>query len=736
MSRVALALLLLVPAAAALPTPGLNGEATEAALGRVFPEALATNDYVGFEEAVAGLTTLATRHADRVELREIGESVGWANPVTGELEPSPILVVEVTNEKSQLSYEQKRKVVFSLSIHGNEKGGREGGLRAIEDLAAGLGILEEEPELEALLDLEVLIFIFPNPDGWRHEELAYRTREACYVSLTCAYGSGGDTKQPGAETQNFVRVNGNGIDLNRQFPAAGFREDGPIYETLSQPEARAIAAYLANLTRPVAAVDVHGMVQHDHFYLILNGGGSGDPAQLFASERLAELAKERVNANPYYRAWRATPHVPGYWGGEETMAEWMSGNDAIGYSASGSLGGFFAGEGLEVPAFTIELAYNHIVVDNYYPGAGAALNDMHVRAVRDTVITFMRFGAERTEFSLDAGGHRIAWFATDRVATNRDDDRSSYTGWFTQTDADDAWDLEHKPFEATPNDWFVALFNVAAEADRPAVLDEARSVDELKAAADLSRHDTVVIVGSAAEKLAGRADAVLALRTFAEKGGRVVLLDSALALLPALGLAKEGDVDQVFAYSGYTDLADATHDVAKDLRGRPRQTYGARDLGYVDGQAPVWYVKPQAWDAAGGETIGTVSVETAGFDPQTGNPKLDGARGVNLGVAPVGQGSVAILGAILPDPTEENNHPYGLESYSVTSAGSRILLWLLGYEPRYEAPPLVLDDLARIDDLLPGEAAGADAGEAGGRFLPAPLALLVVPAALLLRRRS
>lgn len=712
----------------ALPTPGLNGEALEPVTGRVFPEALQTNDYVGFEEAVAGLDTLAARYPDRMEIRELGQSVGWV-PVGGSArDTNPVLAVEVTNEKSELSFDQKRKVVFSLSIHGNEKGGREGGLRAIEDLAAGIGVLEEEPELEALLDLEVLVFIFPNPDGWRHEEIVYRPNEACYFSVTCAYGSGGDTSKPGAESQNFVRVNGNGIDLNRQFPASGYREEGPIYETLSQPEAQAIATYLSTLKRAVAGVDIHGMLQHDNFYLILNGGSSGSPSHLYASERLAELAKERVNANPYYRAWSATPHVPGAWGGEGMMAEWMSGNDAIGYSASGSLGGFIAGEGLAVPAFTIELAYNHVTVDNYYPGAGAALNDMHVRAVRDTVMTFMKFGAERTDLSLDSRGSRIAWLSTDFVATNKDDDKSAYKGWFAKTDADDAWDIANADFEATPNAWFDGLKEVGRDGDKPAVIQEVRSADETKTAAASGLYDVLVVAGSAAKKLEGRADAVAALKAFVEKGGKLVLTDEALKLLAPLGLVADGDVESVLAYSGYTDLVDVTGDLAQGLRGRPRQTYGARDLGYIDGQAPVWYVKGAAWNGTGGETLGTVSTTTTGVDETSGAPVLGGPRGVNLGTIPLGAGTVAVLGALLPDPTEESNHPYGLESFSVTSAGSRIALWLIGYEPVYEAPPVVLEDLARIDDLLPSEAGGDAAGD-DLRGLPAAPWWLVALAA-------
>src|SRR5688572_8047576 len=129
-----LATAMLLPAMAqALPVPGLNGGTTETAGLRIFPEPLTTNDYIGYFEAIDGLEMVNSTYPDYVELIPIGKSVGWENRVSGQLEPQNVYIVEVTNEKSELPKDKKIQLLFMLSIHGNEKGGREGGLRVIED---------------------------------------------------------------------------------------------------------------------------------------------------------------------------------------------------------------------------------------------------------------------------------------------------------------------------------------------------------------------------------------------------------------------------------------------------------------------------------------------------------------------------------------------------------------------------------------------------------------------------
>jgi hypothetical protein len=263
-------LILAVPLAQALPTPGFNGAASDAILGRVFPEALQTNDYVSYDEARAGLDLLLAEKPDLLELVVLGPSLGWANPTTGEREPHEIIAVEVTDEKSDVPPPMKRTLVFFLSIHGNEKGAREGGLRVIEDLARGIGLAAEEPELLEMLRYQKLVFIFANADGWTHEELEYR--------------ASGDPRP-----DQFTRENANNTDLNRQFPTVGYLFEE--YTPLSEPEPQAMVTYSKSLTNVVAGADMHGMLQNTNLVRLLLKDGQKSQQRLFENQRLAELYK-------------------------------------------------------------------------------------------------------------------------------------------------------------------------------------------------------------------------------------------------------------------------------------------------------------------------------------------------------------------------------------------------------------------------------------------------------------
>jgi hypothetical protein len=44
-----------------------------------------------------------------------------------------------------------------------------------------------------------------------------------------------------------------------------------------------------------------------------------------------------------------------------------------------------------------------------------------------------------------------------------------------------------------------------------------------------------------------------------------------------------------------------------------------------------------------------------------------------------GAGVIRIAGALLPDPTEENYHPYGLASYALTYTGYQVFENLIAY---------------------------------------------------------
>ena len=148
-NKPAVAFMVVVPALAAsaflLPWPpyALPGAST-----------LPVSDYVSFFEFQAGLQHLAAQYPDYLTIHEVAQSVGLcpvpSGAATGEtpcpvaLQRFPIYMLELTNKKSPFPMENRQSMLFMLSIHGNEKGGREGGLRVIEDFALDLGLALRE----------------------------------------------------------------------------------------------------------------------------------------------------------------------------------------------------------------------------------------------------------------------------------------------------------------------------------------------------------------------------------------------------------------------------------------------------------------------------------------------------------------------------------------------------------------------------------------------------------------
>ncbi len=119
--------------------------------------------------------------------------------------------------------------------------------------------------------------------------------------------------------------------------------------------------------------------------------------------------------------------------------------------------------------------------------------------------------------------------------------------------------------------------------------------------------------------------------------------------------------DVVENYVGAVDSFAAGFEggLNQGLRGIASQTFDTVPIGYAFGgssnSAPNWRVDTAAWEAAGGVTAGTTSGQTI------------------YGEAPLGAGKVRVLGALLPDPTEEFYHPFGLQDYAVTYTGYTLL---------------------------------------------------------------
>ena len=102
------------------------------------------------------------------------------------------------------------------------------------------------------------------------------------------------------------------------------------------------------------------------------------------------------------------------------------------------------------------------------------------------------------------------------------------------------------------------------------------------------------------------------------------------------------------------------------------QTYEPVPIGYAisppddDAQlssSPVWAVDQIEWERLGGRTAGTTTADE-----------------VTLGELALGKGVVRVIGALLPMPTEQYYHPFGLANYAVTYSGYQVLQNALQWE--------------------------------------------------------
>lgn len=727
--------------AQALPTPGVFCDQSDAALGRVFPEALDSNDFVSYAEAKCGLELLLAENPDMMKIDVVTQSVGW-DAVTGGHDTFDVFVVRVSNYQSELPTEDKIRIVFQLSIHGNEKGGREGGLRVIEDLVRNVGYVAEHPEMREYLEYMELLFVFPQPDGWTHEEAEYRSNCPNYTAVPIPTGDC-------VESQNFVRVNGNGKDVNRQWPTIGWVRES--YEPMSQPEAQGLVAYLKNETNIKYASDIHGMLQpadggpgsfctlgqfppdvmgfdptcfasavtgaKGHYVLTMLPAGRQDQKEMMANTQLAELVKERLNSDPYFAEWQNMPNsLGGAWGGE--FNDWGTVWDTIGYTDSGFTSDWYAQDhGLNAAGVDFELSYNHITFDSYYPGLAARMNAYHVESVREIVRAFMDSANQDVQVSVDVKGTKTAFFDNPTVVTNAGDLAPS--GWAAENAGDDAWD--QRVWRASPNDYFAELQQYAKDADRPGIIDSINSGSLDK----LADYDNLVIAGSAYKTL-GAAD-VARIKAWVEAGGNLVLTDESLQMLEALGVVAEGSVDVHEVYAGATNFVDPEHPLVQGTRGLARETFEPVPLGFaIDAlTAPDWFVDAEAFS---GEVVG-VAGEGQGSSP---NPDM-----VNFGTVALGAGKVSFLGALLPDPVDDEAVLYGLDSYATTYTGNQLLRNMLGWDVVFAQTPVATEELA-------GRAAQAEAAGADGETEDAPskvpgpalgLALLAIAAVALYRRR-
>lgn len=599
--------------------------------GRVFPEPALSATYLTFAEFECGMARLAEEHPDHLRIDVLLDAAPG---------PEEEVYNVVLTDFSVPAADKERLMVMS-SIHGDEIGPREGAARQIEDLLTGQQLAGLD--VDRLLQHFELHWVFPNPSGW-------------------ADGEGLEA----GDTGTYDRENDHSIDLNRNFPVRGyfayqqegyFQPEGDATRELFQ---EGFAAQQAGESRGWGfGTDNHGQLTDTYLAAGLQIVGQFDFRK---SEQLATFADriddEMANfvSTAAFAEFQLATQQAGY--DEAGGYRWGTLYDILGYSASGSGIDYYNTPGeVEGIGFATEVTAGKQLAANRYTYSGV-LNQLWVDSIRAINMAMFKEALERLDgerdFTFELDGDVAYVFDPERI-THDDANKRGNT-----IDLENPGKHDLQPYDVSRMDFFTDLAPLATDADGTPVAVDAVLAEDL-ATTDLSGYEAVVVTSlDELDALGDGAGAAYeALRAYGAGGGTVILTDDALRAAGAL-LGAEVEATVVENYVGAVDtFEDAGGELNQGLRGVASQTYDTVPIGYAFGgsnnSAPNWRVDTAAWEAADGITAGTTSGQTI------------------YGEAPLGDGEVRILGALLPDPTEEFYHPFGLQDYAVTYTGYTLL---------------------------------------------------------------
>ncbi|HEX2049424.1 MAG TPA: hypothetical protein VHJ34_02190 [Actinomycetota bacterium] len=384
-----------------IATPAAVDDVTYSTYGRVFPDPhgcvkglpgkspwakgnVCAIQFIQWDEAISGLEFLESRFPRLMQVQNLRTMFGDHPAFSGEelrsaglpradltRDKRDLYVVKVTNRDSAVPEAQRKHFAYSLSIHGIERAGIEGGIRAIEDLVtwsaceddpdaapacAAEGpfpkrILEPSdsgPTAGEVLDNSVIYFVLSNPDGWHRGEVT----------------EGGVF---------FQRYNGNGMDVNRDWATVGYTE--APYTPFSEPESRGYAKYLSWVREQTAAgrfaggIDLHGMLDAPSFSFTLLGAGQRDYRK---NERTVETSILTFRDSEARLAWSPLIAPSGQCPGETGAVpmcsdQWGTVWDTINYQVSGSFGDWMDSPlGLDGVGINNEMALSHLAPNTVF----------------------------------------------------------------------------------------------------------------------------------------------------------------------------------------------------------------------------------------------------------------------------------------------------------------------------------------------------------------------------------
>ena len=693
----------LVAEAAATPvcTDGyMGGPPASQCGGRIFPEAARSQAYIqyqpapnGFTEYKHGIEYLAQKYPRWISVFSLRSKYGDDAVSAGDDDKRSyeegdtgdghdIWVVKITDHNVPDS--AKQPLLFSLSVHGNERGGLEGGMRTAEDLgmaatnggkiADGVANYESstgvkpaihEYEARELLAKQAIYLVDFNIDGWRIGDVW------------------------AVPTQPYARGNSFGTDLNRQMPTIG--RINPERNPLQEAEMIFGHRFMHEVAesgpgkKMAYGADVHGELTSQAYVDVMYPAGQFDSVDHRRLMAIAERTKSVIDATLYQGVAEQQENTLG--GNDEEHpnyvpvrpAHWGTVWDTLGYTDTGFIGDYMATD-LGVTGMDYEIAFNHTVPDKNW---NVYLQENHINATRAIIKTAMAYSLyQEQEFNdsnvkVDPRG-RAGYVVNPDTVTDKDENGpGTLPGPDRNGTGKDGKPVQQRSYDVTNQQWFTDTNRLMTQPfARFASGDIARDEDKLKAV------DTLVLADEPLPNdTRGRsvdvADYLRNLRSWVGSGGNLVLTDRALHALSGLGVVPGDAVKDIKVYQPYANISDFQHSLVEGLRPNARQLVEAAILGYGigDNASPMTIVSRSAWEAAGGKTVATTG-NNAGTS--------DNGTQTSIGEIKVGNGLIRIIGGALPMPTEENDHRYGLRDYGPTYSG----LYVLENSLRHDVPAL------------------------------------------------
>ena len=345
---------------------------------------------------------------------------------TSERERLPLKLVRITDES--VPDKGKEYFVYPLSIHGIERAGAEGGTRAAEDLAtwgacekktapdyvdcehednkAPHPLLEATPE-KSLTAGDVLrrsnvYFLWPNPDGWKRGDKANAIPQ-------------------------FQRYNGNGVDLNRDWPEQGWTY--LPYTPWSEPESRAYGRVLQAIgphdkkgnPKWTGGIDLHGMVDAKAFSFTLLGGTQRDYGKdqsvLQTVKGAWADAEARLAYSPFIKPNSEPEADPRQYG-----VQWGTIWDTIDYTVTGAFGNWIDSPiGLNADGIDNEMAFSHLSNCGIGSCFEPDIEQLHVDGNKSLIYSSINYSLKKQDETFETKG-RVAYVHNKGVVSDKKSD--------------------------------------------------------------------------------------------------------------------------------------------------------------------------------------------------------------------------------------------------------------------------------------------------------------------------